>query len=259
MDVPGYAFVTGAGQGIGRAVAQTFARDGSAGVAICDINEAGLLKVKAEIDAQQEKLGRPCQVEVFPLDVTNEEQVEQVVTAAAQKFGRLDYVVNAAGTAYKHKGGAAFAETHQWRRVMSVNLDGTFFVLRAAARIMLTQEPIKSSIDGRPLSRGSIVNFSSIQGLVGITLSTAYGTSKTAVIGLTRQACDDYSKDGIRTNAIAPGYTEVSHSTHKTTRSSHEALPVIMDDPEQVPPKVTIAHWRFPFCSSCAVSTHTLL
>lgn len=95
MDVPGFALVTGAGQGIGQAVAQTFARDGAAGVAICDINEAGLLKVKAIIEEQQEKLGRPCQVEVFQLDVTNEEQVEQVVTGAAQKFGRLDYCVNA--------------------------------------------------------------------------------------------------------------------------------------------------------------------
>jgi Dehydrogenases with different specificities (related to short-chain alcohol dehydrogenases) len=77
-----------------------------------------------------------------------------------------------------------------------VNLTGAFFVLRAAARIMLKQEPIKSSIDGRPLQRSSIVNFPSIQGVAGIALSTAYTATNHAVIGLTRTASEDYAKDG---------------------------------------------------------------
>jgi NAD(P)-dependent dehydrogenase (short-subunit alcohol dehydrogenase family) len=213
MDVPGYAFITGAASGIGRACAETFARDGAAGIALIDVNEAALQDVRAAIDNQQRRLSRPCQIEIFMLDVTDEIDVDRVVTAVAERFGRIDYVVNAAGTAMKHPGGAAHVATADWRRVMSVNLDGTFFVLRAAARVMLTQEPIRSAIDGRPLQRGSIVNFSSIQGLVGITLSTAYCASKTAVLGLTRTACDDYAKDGIRINAICPGYTETPMTT----------------------------------------------
>lgn len=213
MDVPGFALVTGAASGIGRACAKTFAQDGASGVALVDLNDAALLEVKTLIEQQQHQHGRPCQIEVFTLDITDEDQVNRVVAEAAEKFGRLDYVVNAAGIAMKHQGGAAFAKTEDWRRVMSVNVDGTFFVLRAAAQIMLKQEPIRSSIDGRPLQRGSIVNFSSIQGLVGITLSTAYTTSKHAVLGLTRTACDDYAKDGIRINAICPGYTETPMTT----------------------------------------------
>lgn len=181
--------------------------------ALIDLNADALAVVKDEL--AKEVVGRSFRIETYALDVTNEGQVNQAVADAAEKFGRLDYVVNAAGIAIKHEGGAAFAKTEDWKRVLDINLNGTFFVLRAAAKIMLGQEPIISSIDGRPLQRGSIVNFSSIQGVVGITLSTSYTTSKHAVMGLTRTASEDYAKDGLRINAICPGYTE----TPMTTRS----------------------------------------
>lgn len=215
MGIPGFALITGAASGIGLVCATTFARDGAAGVALLDVNKDALLEVKASIDEQEGKSNnkKPCRIEVYTLDVTDEDRVKQVVGAVAQAFGRLDYVVNAAGIAKKHVGGAAFARTEDWRRILDINLNGTFFVLHAAAQIMLKQDPILSSIDGRPLQRGSIVNFSSIQGLIGITKSTAYATSKHAVLGLTRTACDDYAKDGIRINAICPGYTETPLTT----------------------------------------------
>lgn len=213
MDVPGIALITGAASGIGRACATTFARDGATGLALFDIDQDALAAVKQEVDDQQAKLGRPCKVETFIVNVASEIEVEKAVSAAATAFGRLDYAVNAAGIAMKHEGGAAFAKTGDWQRIMDVNLTGTFFVLRAAARIMLKQEPILSSIDGRPLQRGSIVNFSSIQGLVGISLSTAYAVSKHGVLGLTRTASEDYAGKGLRINAICPGYTETPLTT----------------------------------------------
>ena len=214
MDVPGFALITGAASGIGKAYATTFASDGAAGIALLDVNQDALMEVKSQIDKRQSELGRkPCRVEVHTVDVANEDQVNQTVEEVTQTFGRLDYVVNAAGISMKHEGGAAFAKTADWKRIVDINLTGTFFVLRAAARIMLNQEPILSSIDGRPLQRGSIVNFGSIQAVVGVPMSTAYTATKHGVLGLTRTASEDYAKDGLRINAVCPGYTETPMTT----------------------------------------------
>lgn len=214
MDVSGFALITGAASGIGKECAKGFAREGAAGIALLDLNSDALLQVKKEIEAEiTSKQQKPCRIETHQLDVSNEKQVNSVVDAVKQTFGRIDYAVNAAGISKKHVGGAAFVETADWQRVIDINLTGTFFVLRAAAKIMLEQEPILSSINGRPLQRGSIVNFSSILGIVGIQLSTAYTAAKHAVTGLTRSAANDYGKDGIRINCVCPGYTETPMTT----------------------------------------------
>ncbi|KAF5667196.1 dehydrogenase [Fusarium heterosporum] len=213
MDVPGFALITGGASGIGRACAKAFARDGAAGIALIDLNLEALQAVKSEIEQEQLSPNKTFQVQVYPSDVTDEDRINQIVEEVAQTFGRIDYVVNAAGIAMKHQGGVAFAHTADWNRVVNINLTGTFFVLRAAAKIMLKQEPIRSSINGRALQRGSIINFSSIQGVVGIPLSTSYTAAKHAIIGLTRSASEDYAKDGLRINAICPGYTETPMTT----------------------------------------------
>lgn len=212
MDVPGFAVVTGAGSGIGRACALAFAKEGAAGVALLDMNSKGLDETKAQIEG----LGasdKKTRVLLYTLSVADEDAVNSAIQKIATEFGRLDYLVNAAGIAMKHKGGAAFAETADWKRIVDINLTGSFFVLRAAAQIMLKQDHILSSIDGRPLQRGSIVNFSSIQGVAGVPMSTAYTATKHAILGLTRTASEDYAKDGLRINAICPGYTETPLTT----------------------------------------------
>ncbi|KAM0294546.1 hypothetical protein ACHAPM_011194 [Fusarium culmorum] len=213
MDVPGFALITGGASGIGRACAKAFAREGSAGIALVDLNLEALQAVKSEIEQEKLSPNNNFRIELYPADVTDETRINEIVDDMVQKFGRIDYVVNAAGIAIKHQGGAAFAQTADWNRVLNINLNGTFFVLRAAARVMLKQDPIKSSISGRDLQRGSIINFSSIQGVVGIPLSTSYTAAKHAIIGLTRSASEDYAKDGLRINAICPGYTETPMTT----------------------------------------------
>lgn len=214
MDVPGFALVTGAASGIGKACATGFYDEGSAGIALFDVNEDALKEVKSTLEQRESRRsGTPCKILTYVVNVAVEAQVEKAVRDAAEQFGRIDYVVNAAGIAMKHEGGVAYAHTEDWKRIFDVNMNGSFYVLKAVVQIMLKQSPIVSSRDGRPLQRGSVINFSSIQGLVGIPLSGAYTATKHGVLGLTRTASEDYAKDGIRINAICPGYTETPLTT----------------------------------------------
>ena len=226
MDVSGYALITGGASGMGRACAKAFARDGAAGVALLDLNAEALESVKKEAESLAQT--KDFKVVTHVLDVSDETKVDDVVQSVAQTFGRIDYVVNAAGIAFKHEGGGAYAQTKDWKRVLEVNLDGTFFVLRATAKIMLKQDPIKSMIDGRELQRGYIVNFASVAGLTGIGMSTAYCASKHAVIGLTRTTSEDYARQGLRINALCPGYinTPMTRSTPEIAKALEERTKV---------------------------------
>ena len=175
MDVSGFALITGAASGMGREVARKMAQDGAAGVALLDLNADALEKVKAEV--QPLSANKDFKIVTHALDVSDEDAINKAVESVKQAFGRIDYAVNSAGIAFKHEGGGAFAETKDYRKVLAVNLDGTFFIMRSVAKIMLEQSPIKSAIDGRELQRGSIVNFASVAGLTGIASSTAYCVS----------------------------------------------------------------------------------
>ena len=133
------------------------------------------------------------------VDVTDEEAVAALFDDVAERDGRVDGVVHAAGIA--GGGPVHVLEAAAWHDVLEVNLTGTFFVLKHAVRRMLDQEPI----DGE---RGSIVTLASIEGLEGTAGGSAYNASKGGVVLLTKNVAIDYGARGIRANAICPGFIE---------------------------------------------------
>ncbi|MFT7400680.1 MAG: meso-butanediol dehydrogenase/(S,S)-butanediol dehydrogenase/diacetyl reductase [Hydrogenophaga sp.] len=182
------ALVTGAARGIGLAIARWFLDRGYR-VALTDIDADTLTQAAAHL---QDALGEQAiRVLALPTDVSDPAQVSAAVRKTVEAFGRIDALVNNAGVAtFKPIGETSFEE---WRWVMAVNLDGPFLCTQAVAPTMLAQ------------GGGAVVNIASISGLRASTLRVAYGTSKAALIHLTKQQAVEYGNAGIRVNAVAPG------------------------------------------------------
>jgi NAD(P)-dependent dehydrogenase (short-subunit alcohol dehydrogenase family) len=180
---PLVALVTGGGSGIGLATAERLLASGWK-VAILDRDEKAL-------EAQRQRHGGNPAVFVAPLDVTDEPAAERVVGRVAEALGGLDGVVNSAGIAADIP--ALDTPVDLFRKIIDVNVTGTFIVARAAARIM------------KDRGGGAIVNMASVSGLRGSKGRSAYGASKGAVVTLTQVLANDLARYGIRVNAVAPG------------------------------------------------------
>lgn len=180
------ALVTGAGSGIGEAIARLFASQGAV-VLVADVRGDAAESVSAAI---RDAGGI---AHTWQLDVADEAQVTARFQEVRTTHGRFDILVNNAGVS--HVGNLLETTVEEWDRVMRVNAFGVFLCAREAVRQMLAQEP----------RGGVIINMASAAGLIGIERRFPYGTSKGAVISMTRSIAIDYVTQGIRCNAICPG------------------------------------------------------
>jgi NAD(P)-dependent dehydrogenase (short-subunit alcohol dehydrogenase family) len=182
------AIITGAARGIGLACAKWFLARGYR-VALLDLDNAELQQASAALRESARVLALHC-------DVASPAEVTTAIDSISGKFGRIDALVNNAGVAvFKPLLAHTFED---WRQVMSVNLDGAFLCTQACAPVMLKNTPTAGGC-------GAVVNIASISGLRASALRVAYGTSKAAIIHLTKQQAVELGNMGSRVNAIAPG------------------------------------------------------
>ena len=181
------ALVTGAAQGIGRAIALLLARNG-ADIVVSDINLE-----KAEETAKEIRAIAPKAL-ALKVDVSNLSDVERMVEGILEKLAKIDILVNNAGIT-RDKLILRMTE-EDWDAVLSVNLKGTFNCTKAVIRHMAKQRS------------GKIVNIASVVGEMGNAGQANYSASKAGVIGLTKTIAREYAQRGINVNAIAPGYIE---------------------------------------------------
>ena len=220
------ALITGGGRGIGAATAITLAQAG-ARVSVTSRNEAQVVEVAARLREQH------FEAFAFRCDVVDQHQVRDLVLSAQEAMGRIDILVNCAGTATSNP--LPKITLSEWNHIMEVNVTGTFLVSQAVWEGMASRR------------WGRIVNVASIAGLHGDRYISAYTAAKHAVVGFTKAIAEEGRGKGIRVNAVCPGYVDtpltdetIARIMHVTGKSWQEALSAILEKAGQ--PRLIRAH-----------------
>jgi len=190
------ALITGAGSGVGRACMSLFAREGARVVGVGRTRSTLVDTLEFVKSAGGDGI-------VCAADLSTETGATAAVDAALKAYGRIDIIVHAAGVGYswQEKSPGSMADTvnaapDKWREVIAINLDSCYLICRAAIPHMIAQ------------GSGSIVNVSSISGMLGLPVAHAYTAAKAGMINLTRSLCVTHAKENIRVNCLAPGFID---------------------------------------------------
>ncbi|CAI7574686.1 unnamed protein product [Penicillium discolor] len=208
LGITGVALVTGAGSGIGRDTAISFAAEGAIGVAFADLDLAAAQRsAECSVDFATNPAYYPLAIEV---DVTDLESVEQMVAQVVETFKRIDYCVNSAGVGVREPKHITEASMEEFERFYRVNVLGTMHCVKVVGAAMRKQTPliIQGRNGERNPGRGAIVNLGSSNSYIATRDIVQYTTSKHAVLGITRNAALDLGTDGVRVNAICPSWVD---------------------------------------------------
>ncbi|MHB1340251.1 MAG: 3-oxoacyl-[acyl-carrier-protein] reductase [Coriobacteriia bacterium] len=184
------ALVTGANRGIGATIAYELGARGATVALNVRGDDSGARDVLARLAAA----GSGASHDVFVADVSDADACSELVASVVERYGHLDVVVNNAGIT--RDGLLVRMSDEDWRAVIDTNLSGAFYVTRAAGKVMMKQRS------------GSIVNISSVVGLVGNAGQTNYAAAKAGLIGLTKAVARELAPRNVRVNAVAPGFIE---------------------------------------------------
>ncbi|MEI6845603.1 MAG: 3-oxoacyl-[acyl-carrier-protein] reductase [Candidatus Firestonebacteria bacterium] len=196
------ALVTGAAQGIGKAIAETLAKEG-ANVAICDVNIEKAQETAKELAALGVKTA------AYKTNVSVAAECDALIESTVKDLGKLDILVNNAGVT---RDGLLIRMSEQdWDLVIAINLKGTFNCTKAAVKTMMKAR------------YGRIINISSVIGLMGNAGQVNYAASKSGVLGITRSIAKEYANRNITVNAVAPGYIQTA-MTEKLTEEQKQAM-----------------------------------